>query len=96
MPQTTSLACTRSAYCTDSETSCLNTTFTIGNASDTTVPTITSVSPPDGTTNLGPNAKVVLTFSKSLNGATVTYTSVTLLAGDATLTSDPLSRSVRT
>ncbi len=58
------------------------TTFTVGSTVDTTAPTVTSVTPLNNTTNVGPYPTVVLTFSKSINPATVTTTSIQILAGD--------------
>src|SRR5205807_2000986 len=49
-----------------------NNTFTTGaGVVDNTGPQVTSVTPADGTSGIGPNAAVVLTFSKALNGNTV-------------------------
>jgi len=55
--------------------------FTTGSPADTTPPTVT-ISPANGTLNAGLNTQVVLTFSKSINPATITASSVNLLNGD--------------
>jgi len=59
-------------------------TFTTANAVDHTAPTVT-ITPTNGTTNAGLNTQVVLTFSKSINPATITSSSVNLLNGDVPL-----------
>jgi hypothetical protein len=56
--------------------------FTTVNVTDTTAPTITSVTPPNNSTNVGQNTQVVVTFSKSINPSTITSTSLTLFNGD--------------
>ncbi len=56
-------------------------TFTTANTVDTTKPTVT-ISPANGTTNVGLNAQIVLTFSESINPTTITSSSVNLLNGD--------------
>jgi hypothetical protein len=58
------------------------TTFTIGGTLDTTAPIVTSVTPANTTTNVGPDPMVVLTFSKSLNPATVNSSTIQMLAGE--------------
>jgi hypothetical protein len=58
------------------------TTFNTANVADTTAPTVTSVTPSNGTTGVGQNVTVVLTFSKAVNPSTVTNNSVGLFAGD--------------
>src|SRR4029077_16414211 len=61
-------------------------TFTISStATDTTAPTVTSVTPANATTNVGRDVTVVLTFSKSINPATVNGSTIQLLAGDASI-----------
>jgi hypothetical protein len=55
--------------------------FTTGTPADTTPPTVT-ISPANGTNNAGLNTQVVLTFSKSINPATITNSSVNVLNGD--------------
>ena len=59
-------------------------TFTTANTPDTTLPTVT-ISPANGTTNVGTNAQVVLTFSKSINPSTITPTTLALFNGDASI-----------
>jgi hypothetical protein len=63
---------------------CCGWTFTTTNTVDTTPPTVT-ITPANGTTNAGLNTQVVLTFSKSINPATITASSVNLLNGDVPL-----------
>ena len=49
-------------------------TFTTGAAADTTPPTVTTVSPPDGSTGLCLSKTVTATFSKAMDPATITTT----------------------
>jgi len=58
--------------------------FTTASTVDQTAPTVT-ISPANGATNVGLNTQVVLTFSKSINPATITPSSVNLLNGDVPL-----------
>ncbi|HKV80417.1 MAG TPA: Ig-like domain-containing protein [Candidatus Sulfotelmatobacter sp.] len=60
---------------------CNSGSFTVGNFTDTTAPTVT-VTPPDGTTGVGRNQAVVLSFSKSINPATVNGNNIQLFVGD--------------
>jgi hypothetical protein len=60
--------------------------FTTVNVTDTTAPTITSITPPNGSTNVGQNTQVVITFSKSINPSTINSTSLALFNGDTPLT----------
>ncbi len=62
--------------------SCNSGTFTVGNTTDNTAPTVTSVTPVNGATGIGRNQVVVLTFSKSLNPSTVNGNTTQLFAGD--------------
>jgi spore maturation protein SpmB len=55
--------------------------FTTAAAIDTTPPTVLAVVPADGTTDLGPNATVALTFSEPLNPATINDSTIALFAG---------------
>ena len=55
-------------------------TFTTVSTVDQTPPTVT-ITPSNGTTNLGLNTQVVLTFSKSINPTTISNSSVNLLNG---------------
>ncbi len=71
-------------------------TFTTAATVDHTAPTVT-INPANGTANVGLNTQVVLTFSKSINPATITPSNVNLLNGDVAL--DPatsISRDNRT
>jgi YD repeat-containing protein len=71
-------------------------TFTTVNTVDNTPPTVT-ITPANGTTNAGLNTQVVLTFSKSVNPATITSSSVNLLNGDVTINpATSISRDNRT
>ena len=71
-------------------------TFTTANTADTTTPTVT-ISPTNGSTNAGLNTEVVLTFSKSINPATITASSVNLLNGDVPINpATSISRDNRT
>jgi YD repeat-containing protein len=60
-------------------------TFTTGAATDTTAPTVLMVTPGNGSTGIGLNAAVVLTFSKSLNRNTVNGNTVGLLVNGSKL-----------
>ena len=56
-----------------------------------------TITPANGTTNAGLNTQVVLTFSKSINPATITASSVNLLNGDVPLNpATSISRDNRT
>jgi hypothetical protein len=71
-------------------------TFTTANTVDTTPPTVT-ISPANGATNVGINAQVVLTFSKSINGATINANTLALFNGDTSVGySSSISRDSRT
>ena len=59
-------------------------TFTTAGTVDNTTPTVT-ITPNNGTTNVGLNSQVVLTFSKSINPSTINASSVNLLNGDVPL-----------
>jgi len=54
--------------------------FTTGTGTDTSAPVVTMVTPQNGTTGVGPNGVVVLTFSKSMNPSTIKTNTVALLA----------------
>jgi hypothetical protein len=58
--------------------------FTTASTADTTPPTV-SITPANGTTNVGLNTQVVLAFSKSINPSTITPTTLTLFNGDAAI-----------
>ena len=55
--------------------------FATATTVDSTPPTVT-ITPSNGTTNLGLNTQVVLTFSKSINPTTISSSSVNLFNGD--------------
>ncbi len=59
-------------------------TFTTANTVDTTPPKVT-ISPANGTTNVGLNAQIVLTFSESINPTTITPNTLALFNGDTPL-----------
>jgi RHS repeat-associated protein len=60
-------------------------TFTTGAASDNTAPVVTMVTPQNGSSGVGPNAQVVLTFSESLNPSTVNSNNFALLTNGSAL-----------
>jgi RHS repeat-associated protein len=60
-------------------------TFTTGTGTDTTAPVVTLVTPQNGSAGIGPNAVVVLTFSKSLNPNTINTTNFAVLANGTPL-----------
>ena len=64
--------------------------FTTASVTDTTPPTVTSVTPADGTTGVGRNAPVTITFSEPINPSTVRASTVSLFNG-ATALSDSVS-----
>ncbi len=71
-------------------------TFTTASTVDHTPPTVT-ISPANGATNVGRNTQVVLTFSKSINPATINSGSVNLLNGDTPINpATSISRDNRT
>ena len=55
--------------------------FTTAAVADTTAPQVISVTPSAGMANVGPNATVTLTFSKSLDPSTVNGTNFALYSG---------------
>jgi len=59
--------------------------FYTGTASDTTNPTVLTVTPPDGVTNVGDNASIVVRFSKPVDP--LTYAAVAFLVAVAALLS---------
>jgi RHS repeat-associated protein len=72
-------------------------TFATGTGSDTTAPVVTMVTPQDGTSSVGTNVLVVLTFSKSLNPSTINTNNFGLVAnGNALTTSISTSADNRT
>lgn len=60
--------------------------FTTGAAGDVTAPQLLSVSPADGSIDIGPSTPIVLTFSESLDPASVTTANITLFVNGAVLT----------
>ncbi|PZR89259.1 MAG: hypothetical protein DLM67_19320, partial [Candidatus Nephthysia bennettiae] len=68
-----------------------NSSFTTAATTDTTAPTIVSVTPSNGAIGIGSNGQVVITFSKSMNPSTLTpssngyYNNITLLANGGRL-----------
>jgi len=65
--------------------------FTTGAGTDTVAPTIVSVSPPDGSVNVGDNAQIVVLFSKPVNPLTVSGGSIQLSGGGTTAVPDSIS-----
>ena len=59
--------------------------FTTGAASDNTAPVVTMVTPQNGSSGVGPNVQVVLTFSESLNPSTVNSNNFALLTNGSAL-----------
>ncbi len=59
-----------------------STSFTTAATADITAPTILSVAPANGQTGVGLNGQIVVVFSKSMNPATLTASTIALLAGD--------------
>jgi hypothetical protein len=59
-------------------------TFTTAATVDHTAPTVT-ISPANGTTGVGLNTQVVLTFSKSINPGTITSSSLGVFNGDVSI-----------
>lgn len=66
-------------------------TFSTGSAPDTTVPTIVSISPPNGSSNVGDNAIVRLVFSKAIDPLTVNSSTVQLTSGNTSAVLDSIS-----
>jgi large repetitive protein len=74
------------------ESSPLNTAiFYTGAGPDTTAPGIVSVSPPNGSKNVGDNAQVVVVFTGPINPLTVSATSIQLTGGGTTFVPDSIS-----
>jgi large repetitive protein len=65
--------------------------FTTGTAIDTAAPTVVSVAPPNGFTNIGTNAGVSVTFNKAINPVSVTGSTIQLSAGSTTETPSSIS-----
>ena len=66
--------------------------FTTANVTDTAGPSVQSVTPSNGATDVGPYATVTLTFSESVNPNTINANTVALFAGPSRL-SPSISRS---
>lgn len=62
-----------------------NTKFTTANVPDNTPPVVTSMTPADGTTGVGPMTTVSLTFNKSLDSSTVNSANFALYVGSSNL-----------
>ena len=56
-------------------------TFTTASTADHTQPTVT-ITPPNGTTNVGLNTQIVLNFSESINASTITASSLAVFNGN--------------
>ena len=65
--------------------------FTTGSGPDTVVPTILTVSPPNGLTNVGDNANIRLVFSKPVNPLTINSSTVQLSGGGVSVVPDSIS-----
>jgi len=65
--------------------------YTTGTGPDTTHPTVVSVSPPNGWTNVGDNAYLRIIFSKPINPLTVNSSTVVVSGGGATVVPDSIS-----
>src|SRR5579864_5518137 len=68
-----------------------NVIFTTGSVADTTVPTLVSISPPSGSTNVGDNGLVRLVFSKPINPLTINSSTVQLSGGGTVAILDSIS-----
>ncbi len=62
--------------------------FTTTSGTDTTHPTVTSVTPPNGATAVGQNTPVILTFSKPLNPSTVNSSNFSLFNGSKAISTN--------
>jgi large repetitive protein len=65
--------------------------FTTGSGTDTVAPTVVSVSPPNGSTNVGDNIDVHVVFSKAIDPVTVSASSIQLTGGGTTQVADAIS-----
>ncbi len=73
--------------------------FSTGTATDTTAPTVTAVTPPAGSVDLGTNARIRVRFSEPINpltvsGATVAVTAPGFVAVPASLSFNPTDSEV--
>ena len=69
----------------------VNYSFTVGNSSDTTNPSVVSVAPPNGSTGVGINGIVVVTFNKPINPISVTGSTVRIINGSQTVVPSSIS-----
>jgi RHS repeat-associated protein len=65
--------------------------YTTGTGPDTTVPTVLSVSPPNGRSNVGDNAYVRVVFSKPINPITVNGNTIQLAANGTSFVPDSIA-----
>ncbi len=65
--------------------------YTTGTGPDTTAPTVLSVSPPNGRSNVGDNAYVRVVFSKPVNPLTVNANTLQLLANGTDFVPDSIT-----
>jgi RHS repeat-associated protein len=65
--------------------------FTTGSGSDSVIPTISTVSPPNGSVNVGDNANVRVVFSKPIDPLTINAGTVQLSGGGTTVVPDSIS-----
>ncbi len=65
--------------------------FTTGSGPDSVIPTILTVSPPNGSVNVGDNANVRVVFSKAIDPLTINASTVQLSGGGTTVVPDSIS-----
>jgi hypothetical protein len=65
--------------------------FTVGSATDTVAPTVTSVTPPNSSNNIGTNAAIKVIFSKAINPITVTGSTIKFTGNSTTLVPSSIS-----
>ena len=65
--------------------------FTTGSGTDTVAPVIVTVSPPNGSTNVGDNIILDVQFSKAVNPVTVNGSTIQLSGGGTTQVADAIS-----
>jgi RHS repeat-associated protein len=65
--------------------------FTTGAGADTVVPIALTTSPPNGSSNVGDNAGVVVVFNKAINPLTVNASTIQLSAGGVTAAAGSIS-----
>jgi RHS repeat-associated protein len=65
--------------------------YTTGAGSDTVIPTVVSVSPPSGRSNVGDNAYIRIVFSKPINPLTVNASTVQLMASGTDFVPDSIT-----